>query len=214
MLKEGVDQKAHRRARFLVMMLLLSLTAAIRSYAQGGATVPPGHPPAPAGYRYVPVVVAPAPAYQPPIELPYSDGAPIPWGYHVEERPRKGLVMAGYILAGIPYGLSAMVAFSADFKNSSGYLMVPFAGPWLTIGRRHYSNCGSTSDTRDSLGCVADTFVIMGLIFDGLMQAAGGTMLLTGYLATQKHLIRNDVAVSMGPRSVGTGHGFGMSIVF
>jgi hypothetical protein len=161
----------------------------------------------PAPYAYPPQL------YQPPAELPYREGAPIPLGYHREERPRKGLVTAGWIVTGIPYGLGLVAAVSADFDNASGWLAVPFMGPWLTLGRRHYS-CGDSDqngDGREGLHCVGDIFAVMGLIMDGVIQAGGGTLLLIGYANPKTHVIRDDAKLQIRPMRLGSGHGLGMA---
>jgi hypothetical protein len=197
-------------------------TANAAPSASSAMAAPPGVPPPPAGYKYVQLNSAaaaapppvPAPAFQPALELPYVDGAPVPVGYRVREEPRHGLVTAGYIVTAIPYAIGAMAALSANFKNSSGYMMVPFAGPWLTMGRRNYSDCSADSNARNGLGCVADVLLVMGLIMDGIIQAGGGSLLLTGYLATTKKLVRNDVAMTMSPGLVGTGYGLGAAGTF
>src|SRR5690242_1480294 len=75
---------------------------------------PPGAP-APAPAPAPPFAPAPAPVeagpagagdqfrYAAPMELRYVEGRPIPPGYHVETRARRGLVVAGPIVFGIPY---------------------------------------------------------------------------------------------------------------
>lgn len=174
----------------------------------GFAYVPLAYPPAPAGYRYVPQTYANASGMQAPLELPYEAGKPIPFGYHVREESRRGLLVGGYILAGIPYGISTLVATSKDFGNSTGYLLVPFIGPWLTMGRRNYSECTDGNEDASKVGCLKDSFILMGLIMDGILQAGGGAMLLTGYLAKRKKLVRNDVSWSLAPSRFATAYGF------
>jgi hypothetical protein len=144
--------------------------------------------------------------------LPYKEGDPIPAGYDVVERPRTGLVVTGWVLTGIAYGISLIAATSADFENQSGWLAVPFAGPWLTLGRRNYGCDGDNDDNaEDGAECVADVFVVMGLIMDGIMQTAGGTLLLIGYTSTKQELVRQDSAFRLGPTRVGSGYGLGAS---
>jgi hypothetical protein len=150
-------------------------------------------PTAPVGYRSAP-------------ELAYSEGEPVPLGYRVVQEPRWGLVTGGWILTGVTWGLSAMVALSADFKNSSGYLLAPFVGPWLLMGRRDYGHCSRSSTAREDLRCTADVFVVMGLITDGILQAGGGALLLSGYFAQRKILVRSDVALTIRPRVTNTGY--------
>jgi hypothetical protein len=131
----------------------------------------------------------------------------------VEERPRKGLVVSGWLLTAIPYGVGLIAAASADFKNHSGWLAVPFAGPWLMMGRRDYGcddNDADQKDSEDGLTCVADVFVVMGLIMDGVMQTAGGTLLLIGYVNQKKHVVRDTATLRISPMQIGTGRGLGV----
>jgi hypothetical protein len=207
--------------RWGVALLFTSFTAVAWAQTPAPAPAPappPGQPPPyyapPPGYAYPPPV-----AYQPPAELPDKEGAPIPVGYHEEERPRKGLVIAGFLVAGIPYGIGLLGASSADFKNESGWLAVPFAGPWLFMGRRNYACDNNDDDANDpddneGLSCVGEAFLIMGLIMDGVMQAGGGTLLLIGYANPKKHVIRDGVSVNVHPMRVGTGQGLGLTGTF
>jgi hypothetical protein len=89
---------------------------------------------------------------------------------------------------------------SADFDNGTEWLAVPFVGPWLTIGQRNY-HCEKNPDgtTESSADCLADVFVVMGLVMDGFVQAGGGALLLTGYLSTKKTLVREDLALTLRP---------------
>jgi hypothetical protein len=78
------------------------------------------------------------------------------------------------------------------------------------MGRRTYGcNLDATnSTTGQSLTCVADIFVVMGLIFDGIVQDAGGALLLAGYVATKPGLVRNYAALRV-PMRIGSGMGVG-----
>lgn len=158
-------------------------------------------------------VVTPSPAPAPtPSSSQWHEGDPVPPGYHVEEQPRSGLVIAGAIVLGVPYFFSAVSALAASSQNESGWLYVPVAGPWLTLGRRTYS-CNpddNNQTTSESLACVGDVFVVMGLVFDGIMQATGGALLLAGELATKPGLVRNDEAVRVVPMRMGSGAGAGV----
>lgn len=195
-----------------------SPVAAATPYPTATAALPPtaeaNLPPPPAGYRYVRLTSTHAPAPLAAPELQYEDGDPIAPGYRVLEQPRRGLVTAGYVVTAIPYGISAMAALSADFKNQSWYLLLPFVGPWMTIGRRNYADCTKSENARETGTCAIDVLVVIGLAMDGVMQVAGGTLLLTGYLATTKRLVRNDVSLSLQPQVIGTGYGVGASGTF
>jgi hypothetical protein len=203
--RDRADRGPHIATRVTSMRLIgtvLTLAlACVASTAQAQTA-----PPAAAGAAAAP----PQPA--PPTPSSWHHGDPVPPGYHVEEQPRGGLVTAGYIVAGIPYFFSVVTALAANSNNESGWLYVPLAGPWITLGRRGYSCNADASNqtTSQSLACVADIFVVMGLVFDGIVQATGGTLLLVGYTATKPGLVRNDDAIRVLPMHVGTGVGAGV----
>jgi hypothetical protein len=122
-------------------------------------------------------------------------------------------VITGYILTGIPYGIGLLAAVGSNFTNKSGYLLVPWAGPWLTLGLRD-SRCEdleSESDfdeaASDTWGCTEDAMVDWVLVMDGIIQAAGGAVLLAGYLATSPKLVRNEPGFALAPAPVGSGYG-------
>ena len=80
------------------------------------------------------------------------------------------------------------------------------------MGRRAYG-CNpdqQNSTTSQNLTCVADVFVVMGLVTDGLMQVIGGSLLLGGYLATKPGIVPNDVSWTVTPMRLGTGEGAGV----
>jgi hypothetical protein len=158
-----------------------------------------------------PAASTPAPPLA-PLPSQWHPGDPVPPGYHVEDEPRSGLVVAGAIVLGVPYFFSAVSALSANSQNESGWLYLPVGGPWITLGRRAYSCNADASNqtTGQSLGCVADVFVVMGLVFDGIVQATGATLLLVGELATKPGLVRNEAALRVVPMRLGSGVGAGV----
>jgi hypothetical protein len=83
----------------------------------------------------------------------------------------------------------------------------------MTLGQRGYS-CNTPDNanqtTRQSLQCVGDIFAVMGLIADGVIQAAGATLLIVGVAAEREVLVRNDEAIHVTPMSVGSGYGAGV----
>jgi hypothetical protein len=188
---------------------------------------PPGYPPpsteAPPGwtnpayanqYRYQPM----------PMELRYVEGRPIPAGYHVETRPRKGLVISGSIVFGVPYFLSLSVAASSKFEPDR-WLYAPIFGPFVDLGNRK-ENCNTIPNSFGSTTtCSDDSSERFFLMADGLMQVAGSTMLILG-LALQQHLlVRDDApfvgskpsqfAWGVGPQKMGrSGYGVGFAAIF
>jgi hypothetical protein len=157
-----------------------------------GVPAPSPPPPAfpPPGY-YPPPAQPPYGAYpRGPTRLRYEDGDPIPPGYHVVQRTRQGLVIAGMITFFVSYGIALSVAMIDDFKDQTNWLAVPVAGPWLMMWDRSRPNCDSQSGS----GCVEEsleTVLRFYLAIDGLAQAAGVGMLSFGF-AGRKILVRDD----------------------
>jgi hypothetical protein len=127
-----------------------------------------------------------------PMELRYVEGRPIPAGYHVETRPRKGLVVSGSIIFGVPYFLSLSVAASSKYEPDR-WLYAPLFGPFVDLGTRkencqtyNNGNIGSTTTCQDDS---SERFFLMA---DGLMQVAGATMLVLGLVLPQQLLVRDD----------------------
>ncbi len=177
-------------------------------------TAPPAAAPAvPPGYMLVPIPSNAETRYDvqypqlrgalpPGMELPYEDGDPIPPGYRLRKQRRRGLIIAGSIVTGVPWVLGVTAATSADFGDHSGLLIVPVLGPWLMLG---------TNDVRGSSKAGERGL----LVFDGLMQTAGAAMFFAGMLVPRVRLVRSDVVVSLVPLELGRGaHGFGAAGTF
>lgn len=111
----------------------------------------------------------------------YEEGQAIPPGYHLETRARRGLVIGGAVTFGVTYLLSAFVASIAMDSGGGdefGPLLIPVAGPFVTVG------------TAESEG--SGTFA---LVLDGLAQAGGVAMFVAGLVSEEEYLLRNDAAV-------------------
>jgi len=163
---------------------------------------PPGYPPAPNG-------AYPSPYWQAPETLPYKDGAPIPAGYRVEEKVRTGLVLAGGLTLGIPYLIGLSAVSTKDSNNGANWLLVPVLGPWLAIAARK-DECKSRVNNGvtviDPVDCTADVLSVTGLVFDGILQTAGATLLVLGFALPKKILVRQDIAHITFTR-IGSGYG-------
>jgi hypothetical protein len=181
---------------------------------------PPGAAPAPApaqpppGYAYPPGYYYPPPyaprPTAPPAELPYDETKPIPSGYHLDERVRRGPLIAGAIVLGVPYVIGLNVGAAASFRNHSYWLAIPLAGPFLTLATRDKACDKENKTTNDSLNCLGDIWVTMLLVLDGMMQTTGGILVGIGVGAKKQVLVRDTAAkVHYGPLPVGTGYGFG-----
>lgn len=122
--------------------------------------------------------------------MPFEEGQPIPPGYRVETRARKGLIVGGAVTFGVLYLLSAFTASVAVDSGDSeefGPLFIPVAGPFVAIGTTGAEGVG--------------TFT---LVLDGVGQAGGVAMFIAGMVTEEKFLLRNDQAkISVTPMMVG-----------
>lgn len=185
--------------------------AAAPAPTYAGYPPPAAYPPPPPGYAYA------APGYagyptrlRAPDSVPY-EGGPVPAGYHVEERPRRGLLIGGPIILGVPYVLGLAVASGGNFPNSTGWLVVPGIGPWLTLGLRHKSSstCSDSSSLGDCVDTTLDGATRTFLVIDGFMQTAGAVMTIIG-IASPRQVIARDFVGSLhfAPSPIGrTGYG-------
>jgi hypothetical protein len=168
------------------------------------APAPPGYQPAPPGYQPPPGY--PAPYWQAPETLPYRADSPIPAGYRVVEKPRMGLIITGGILIGVPYIIGLSAVSTRSYNNGANWLAIPVLGPWLALGARR-SACNRSDNTDGSLACAGDVLATTGLIFDGIIQTAGGTLLVIGLAVPKKVLLRQDVAARITFAPIGSGYG-------
>ena len=178
----------------LAGLLLVILGVARRASAQPGATPPPPYPPSPVA----PPSGAPSQAYPParrPLVLPYNPGGAPPPGYHLEENPRKGLIVAGALTLGVPYLISLTIG-GASRHEADRWLLLPVIGPvgTLTYGTR---NCDRDVD---ALKCTANILIVVGLAFDLAAQTAGAILLTMGFVFPKKQWVNDyDVARQTPP---------------
>ena len=178
---------------------LLVLSVSSTTWAQSAPPLPPpsaaqpapqgGYAPPPPQYYGPQQPGYPPPSYayaQPPAsgpeEVDAEEGRPPPPGYHAETRYRKGLVITGPIVLGVPYLFSLSAATTSN-TTGDGWLAVPVLGPFIDLSVRKKDVCA----TSDTLSCAGDSGTRAVLVFDGLMQATGAALLIIG-LATPRHL--------------------------
>lgn len=172
--------------------------------------LPPGPPPVwgapPPGYALPPPMIAPFPPGVPPSAfgpktLEYEPGAPIPPGYRVEKKIRKGLVIGGAatfgglwllsIVAGatlqaseefgtsVGCGIAGALSSSPEYcepQNDYRPMYIPLVGPFVAMG---------TAET-DGAGKLA-----LGVL--GIGQNVGLGLLIAGVVARKETLVRYDV---------------------
>lgn len=168
---------------------------------------PPGYPPPYPGYPPPYAGYPPRAASRGPKILPYREGSEPPAGYHLEERTRRGPIIAGSITLGTLYLLSTLVASAADYDNASGWLLVPALGPWLTLAQR--DDCSPTIGAYQS-ECAGDRTAKTLLVIDGLGQSAGAALLVWGMSSKKMVYVRDDVSVLLTPSAVGS-NGYGLA---
>lgn len=172
--------------------------AAPTAEPQPAAAAPVAAAPAPA-----PVAAAPAPApvaapVAPSIPLsslprtrPYRDEGVPPEGYILSEQPRRGFVIGGVAALGAAYITGLIISgVVLDFPNKSAFLAIPAAGPWITLATR------DTCDENSSivLDCADDELARRALVGDGIVQALGVALMVTGLTWTKSVWIREDLA--------------------
>jgi len=184
--------------------------AAPRAVAAPTDSAPPAAAPGPEsvvvppGYVLMPIADARRAA------LPYEDGEPVPAGYHVRQEIRRGPVIAGAIVMGVPWTFSVIGASAADFGDMSGFLLLPGVGPWLMLlaGGASDADCELRDDS-----CTPDRSGLRGvLLLDGVVQSAGAVMVTIGLLYPRRYLVPNVAGVSIVPTPVGR-HGYGLGAV-
>jgi hypothetical protein len=209
--------------------IVSACAAALVTWSTGAALaqapLPPPPPPLPAGYPEAQLQPAhygaPAPygglqpysqspgayygplgaSYAGPKVMEYEEGDPIPAGYHLETRTRRGLIVGGAVTFGTTYLLTVLTGLIAESVNratggdgrSVAPLYIPVAGPFIAL------------DTMNAEG--AGVFV---LVLDGLAQAGGVAMLFSGIAFPALKLVRNDVALSVHPLIGGGTVGLGV----
>ncbi|WP_437478183.1 hypothetical protein WME75_29785 [Sorangium sp. So ce1014] len=169
---------------------------------------PPGYPPpgyappgyAPPGYAppgYAPPGYPPPPGYAPtappvilgmPRTLPFKEREPPPEGYRLETQMSRRLVIAGTIVLGTAWALSALTAGSILAEGESGAgsyapLLVPVGGPFITLAT------GEDIDFSSDDGRVAGSLVLL----DGLTQVTGFALLVAGLVSNQQVWVRSDI---------------------
>lgn len=105
-----------------------------------------------------------------PQRFPYREGETHP-GYHVEERPRLGLVIGGAAGWGFAYTLGLFLAFQGEPE-----LFVPFVGPMI-----------SASSAGPQEAKIADAIL-------GIGQLAGLVVFGSGFVFKKKYFVRDEAA--------------------
>jgi hypothetical protein len=145
-----------------------------------------------------PVYAPPPPIYPPPPPTYYYPQQPLmiaPPRFHYEEKRNWGLATAGLLVFGVSWTVNASVAYVAQ----EGYLAIPVAGPIIEAAKVGGGSCG--------FDCGLNRMAVAGLVFDGLVEAAGAAMAIAG-MAT-KHKVKVFDKIAIAP--VANGQTFGVA---
>ncbi len=121
----------------------------------------------------------------PPVITDWDAGRPVPPDYHEQQRIRLPLVVAGSVIFGafyLPPALGAVIG-AAGGHGSGGVGAIPIVGPFALMPTLHGS------------AAALDFF----LVADGLAQAAGAAMLITGLAAPRRVLVRDVAGIHVVP---------------
>lgn len=107
---------------------------------------------------------------------------------------------------GAAYAAAIGFAFSEDFENGTGWVVVPVAGPWAAMGSRSFSCRAQTvPEARKCFdGAYSEATTLAVFAVDGVVQAVGLALTIAGLSTRSVELVRNDierlkVTASAGP---------------
>jgi hypothetical protein len=92
--------------------------------------------------------------------------------------PSTGMLTSGIVVFGVSYGSAVLVGATSD-RDSDRHLMVPFAGPWISLADR--DGCNATSED-----CDGETLNKVLIGADGVFQAVGGLLVIGAFLNPQE----------------------------
>lgn len=95
------------------------------------------------------------------------------------------------------YGVAVIIGATQGFRNGTGWLAVPIAGPWAAIGARTYECEGPTGTVAEAKRCVRDAVgevqIITFVAVDGIAQLASAVVTLAGLASSRQELVRKDL---------------------
>jgi hypothetical protein len=150
--------------------------------------MPPPWPPPPWGYPpYYPYPPRGGWDYRPPVRMtparivPYREGSPVPAGYHLDTRIRKGFAIGGGTTFASLWLVSLAVAAAfqsdEDAADELSPLFAPLVGPFVALG----------TSNAEPIGAFA-------LVVDGLGQAVGLALFVVGFTAPETVWVRDEQA--------------------
>lgn len=156
--------------------------------------------------RWVPGDPLP-PGTLPPPRYRYTPGTPLLEGYRIETFANRSLVRRGILSIAIPYSFGMFVAFGEHVEGSAAWLLVPVAGPWITLATRR-TQCGQIGrPAPGGADCFADRYGTALLVADGTFQALGAAFIAWGLLDRQEYAVWQGVSSRVTPSLMLSGYG-------
>jgi hypothetical protein len=88
--------------------------------------------------------------------------------------PSPGMLTSGLIVFGVSYTTAAVVGLTSE-RDSDEHMVVPFAGPWISLAERDGCDVGSED-------CDGETAKKVLIGADGVFQAVGGLLVIGAFL--------------------------------
>jgi hypothetical protein len=150
----------------------------------------------------------PAAVEELPETLDYDSTRPIPEGYVLRQRPRRGLLVSGSIVFGVGYGLSVLGAASPGDKDiDGGWLLVPVVGPLIALTTQHKTCVIEPQAAHCERS--QSTVIVLGMLTT--MQVVGASLFTWGVAVPRRRLERKAATtLSIGPTTLGRS-GYGMA---
>lgn len=104
-----------------------------------------------------------------------------------ETQPNQLLLATGIATAGFTYAASAYVGLTSPHA-SSHWLVLPLAGPWVSLGTR--GTCGRSSAST----CEVESAYKTLLVVDGIVQLAGAAQILAAFF--QREPKRSSITIA------------------
>lgn len=106
--------------------------------------------------------------------------------------PSRGMLFTGIGLFGISYGAAAVVSQTSD-EEADDDLIVPIAGPWMSLADR--PDC----DEDEGVDCDEENTNKVLLVTDGVFQAIGAGLIIGSFLNPEKRT-RTEYRTAKGPQ--------------
>ena len=125
----------------------------------------------------------------------------------METFANRALVRGGIMSIALPYTIGMFVALGEHVEGSAGWLLLPVAGPWVTLATRR-TQCGQIGEpSPGGTDCFADRYGTALLVANGTFQTLGLLMIGFGILDRQEFAVWQGATNHITPTPMMTGYG-------